>query len=421
MTDTVAIPEAKTHNRRTRRRGQRGSIIRRGDAWAAVYRMPNGKQKWEGGFLTKNAAQSRMNEVLDSIRTNRYIEQNQKLFHVFCDEWMESAKVLLKPKTWTSYQSALKNWITPTFGEQPLCDIRKADVLNFLYQLLKDKEISRKFVRNVHIFLHRLFEAAIERELIVANPAHKIKLPESSPVFGAAEAIERVVPTPDEVVKTFEKLPATYQALLVTSAVTGARRGELLGLYWEDIDWARGVIHIRRTLQRVTKKFLDTEAFRGVERIGKTGLAIVPPKSKKSLRFIELPSKLAGILRALKSRQIGSAPFVFQNEIGAPPDPDAVYDVLSNAQDVAEVRHFGLHGLRHLYCSLLQDSGASLKFAQERLGHANAATTADIYTHTISDHGKEFAEKVEAAVPFANVSLTLAKPIAVPAQPEIRN
>jgi hypothetical protein len=138
---------ARPRPHRARRRGQRGSIVHRGDSWAAVYRMPNGKQKWEGGFPTKNAAQSRMNEALDSIRTNRYIEQNQKLFRVFCDEWMESAKVLLKPKTWTSYQSALKNWINPTFGEQSLCDIRKADVLSFLYQLLKNKDISRKFLQ----------------------------------------------------------------------------------------------------------------------------------------------------------------------------------------------------------------------------------------------------------------------------------
>jgi integrase len=171
------------------------------------------------------------------------------------------------------------------------------------------------------------------------------------------------------------------------------------------------MIHIRRALQRVTKKFLDAESFRGVERIGQTGLALVPLKSKKSLRFVEMPSKLAGILKALRKSQNGTGvPFVFQNEIGGPLDPDGLYDVLNAAQDAAQVRRFGLHGLRHLYCSLIQDSGASLKFAQERLGHADPSTTARIYTHIVSDHGREFAEKLEAAFPFANVSLTLAKP-----------
>lgn len=240
----VAAVEPTKQVRRPRRRGQRGSIFRRGEFWTIVYRA-NGKQKWEGGFPKKDRAQARLDEVLGAVRNNKYVEPTDQTFKAFCDEWMESAKVVLKPKTWTSYQSALKNWLTPAFGERPLCDIRKAEVVNFLYGLLKNKEISRKFVRNVHIFLHRLFEAAIERDLIAANPPHKIKLPESSPVFGAAEATERVVPTPEEVVKTFEKLTATYQVLLVASAVTGARRGELLGLYWEDIDWTRGLIHIR--------------------------------------------------------------------------------------------------------------------------------------------------------------------------------
>jgi integrase len=393
---------AQEQHRRTRRRGQRGSIFKRGDAWTVVYRTREGKQKWEGGFRTRELAQTRLNEVLDTIRTNRYVEPKETLFKAFCDDWMESAKAILKPRTWCSYQSALNNWITPAFGEQQLSDIRKADVVNFLYGLLKDREISRKFVRNVHIFLHRLFEAAIERELLAANPAHKIKLPEASPVFGATGAVERVVPTPAEVAMTFKKLTPIYQALLATSAVTGARRGELLGLYWEDIDWNRSVIHIWRTLQRVTKKFLDAESFRGVERIGQTGLAIVPPKSKKALRFIEMPSKLAVILKTLRNRQKGSSvSFVFQTEIGGPIDPDALYHVLSIAQDAAQVRHFGLHGLRHLYCSLLQENGASLKFAQERLGHADASTTANIYTHVVSDQGREFAERVEAAFPFA--------------------
>jgi integrase len=413
----VALEVERPH-RRTRRRGQRGSIFKRGDAWTVVYRTREGKQKWEGGFLKKDLAQARLDEVLGAIRNNRYVEPKDTPFKTFCDSWMESAKATLKPRTWISYQSALKNWITPAFGDRSLSDIRKTDVLDFLYELLKDREISRKFVKNVHILLHRLFEAAIERDLLAANPAHKIKLPEASPVFGAAESIERYVPSPTAVVQTFAKLTPTYQALLATGAVTGARRGELLGLYWEDVDFARGVIHIRRTLQRVPKELLDADSFRDVERVGETGLAIVPPKSEKATRFVDMPSNLAAILKALRQQQNGSAsPFVFQTEIGKPVDPDAVCDVLYAAQDAAEVRRFSPHCLRHLYCSVLQErAGASLKFAQDRLGHADAATTAKIYTHVVDDRGREFAEKVESAFPFPCVSLTLAKPQAKAAQ-----
>lgn len=398
-------------NRRRRSRGQRGKILKRGDTYTVIYRTREGKQKWEGGFPKKDRAQARLDEVLGALRNNKYVEPKDTPFKTFCDDWMEQAKAMLKPRTWISYQSALKNWITPAFGDRTLSDIRKTDVLDFLYGLLKDRDISRKFVKNVHILLHRLFEAAIERELLAANPAHKIKLPEASPVFGAAESIERYVPSPADVVQTFAKLSPVYQALLATGAVTGARRGKLLGLYWTDVDFARRVIHIQRTLQRVPKELLDAESFRNVERVGETGLAIVPPKSEKATRFVDIPSNLAVILKALRQQQNGSAsPFVFQTEIGKPIDPDAVCDVLYTAQDATEVRRFSPHCLRHLYCSVLQEkAGASLKFAQDRLGHADAATTAKIYTHVVDDRGHEFAERVESAFPFPCVSITLAK------------
>ena len=97
--------------------------------------------------------------------------------------------------------------------------------------------------------------------------------------------------------------------------------------------------------------------------------------------------------------QNGLASFVFQDELGRPLDPDALGDVLHAAQDKAGVERFGLHGLRHLYCSLLQTSGATIKHAQERLGHASPTTTLNVYTHTVNDEGRKFAEKVKAAFP----------------------
>ena len=411
LTEAVAaIPEAPKAKRK-RKRGQGGSIIKRGDSYTIIFRA-DGKQVWRSGYATKEEARGALNDTIKTIRNNTYVEkQRDLLFSDFTKTWMENAKTFLKRQTWASYDSALRCWITPEFGEEALCDIRKAKVVKFLYRLLGNRELSRKFVKNVHILLHGIFEAAIEHELIEGNPAHKIKMPAPSPSFSAAEAEERIVPTTVEVAKTFEKLTQTYQALLTTAAITGARRGELLGLRWTDLDLEKSVIHVRRTLQRVKKEPLDTGAFRDAQRVGETGLALLPPKSKKSVRKIEIPPKLALRLTSLRYQQGESeCPFVFQSELGGPLDPDALYDVLHAAQDAAEVRRFGLHGLRHLYSSLLHETGASVKFARERLGHADAQTTLNIYTHNlVTDEAKDFARKVESAFPFASVSLTLAK------------
>ena len=119
-----------------------------------------------------------------------------------------------------------------------------------------------------------------------------------------------------------------------------------------------------------------------------------------------MPSKIAALLKSLRDREKETgSPFVFQTEIGAPLDPDGVYDVLHAAQDKAGARRFGLHGLRHLYSSLLVANKADVKFAQERLGHASATTTLNIYSHAITEHGREYAAAVEAAFPFVTAKL----------------
>lgn len=399
--------------RRRRKRGQRGSIFRRpgSQSWTIIYRAPDGRQKWEGGFATKDDATDRLTEVLGSINANRYVEMKTILFREFCDEWMKEKQPRVKPKTWASWKSALTNWITPKFGDWPISDIPRAAVRSFASELLAHKrkktnrELSAKFIKNVLSLLHLIFEKAVDNEIIPANPARKAveDLPQTS--------AEVTMPTPEEVVKTIAELPMVYQVLLATAAVTGFRRAELLGLQWDDVDFLNGSIRVRRTLQRITKKLLADGTFRDVERVGDSCLAFVPPKSKRAKRTVEITPKVATLLASLKTREQQSAPesqFVFQTDIGSPIDPDAVYDVLHDAQDRASVRRFGLHGARHLYASLLAASNADVKFAQQKLGHASAMTTLDVYARAISKRGQEFAAAVEAAFPL-NVSNLLAE------------
>jgi integrase len=131
----------------------------------------------------------------------------------------------------------------------------------------------------------------------------------------------------------------------------------LLGLTWDDVDWLGGALQVRRTLQRVKKSLLDADAFRNVERIGDSQLALVKPKSEDSRRSVEVDARLLAALRSEREHSTGR--FVFERETGGPLDPDSVYDVLHAAQDAAGVRRFGLHGLRHLYTSLLLEPTSS--------------------------------------------------------------
>ena len=252
--------------------------------------------------------------------------------------------------------------------------------------------------------LHHLFEEAIDREIIAVNPARKMKIKTDSDEDGGALSDEQVAKIREDLTKVLVKLPApVYQYILIASVLTGARRGELLGLRWEDVDCERGAIHIQKTLQRVPKKMLDYGTFKNVERLGDTGLALLTPKSKKSRRWIEMGTSFTSLLERMKKER-NDCPFVFQDEFGKAIDPDRVNKILRAAQEEAGVQ-FRLHSLRHLHSSLLVQAGANIKQAQARLGHANASTTMNIYSHVLDDESRTFSQKIETSLPFVSVSL----------------
>jgi|HubBroStandDraft_6_1064221.scaffolds.fasta_scaffold200110_2 integrase len=387
--------------RRRKKHRQGGSILKMGSTYTIIFRNPDGKQKWQRGFPTKGAARDALTAKIREISENKYREIRPILFKDFADRWLEARKGQVKPSTWGSYRSALKTHIEPRFGTWELSCITRRDICEMRDALLAEG-LSGKFVKNVFLLLQVMFNDALDAEEISANPAMRIKI--------ISQSSERYMPPARDVVLTFGKLPGVYQVLLATGAVTGLRRAELLGLKWGNVDLERCELRVAETLQRVKKSLLKEGRFQrsGVEQIGKTGLALVSPKSKKSRRTVEVPPRLVELLKALRTMQNGSNDsFVFQDDFGRPLDPDAIYDVLRDAQTAAEVKAFGLHGLRHLYSSLLGESGAPVKHAQSRLGHASSQTTLDIYTHVLTDDGQKYAKRVEDAFPFVSKLLAV--------------
>lgn len=380
--------------RRRKRNRQGGSILRMGSTYTVIFRNPDGKQKWQRGFGTKTAARDFLVAKLGEISENKYREIRPVLFKEYSEKWLEARKGQVKPSTWASYKSALSAWVWPRFGESELACVTRRDICEMRDELFA-AGLTGKFIKNVVLILQVMFNDALDAEQVSANPAQRMKIP--------IDGTERYMPPSRDVVLTFAKLPAVYQALLATGAVTGLRRAELLGLKWESVDLNAGTLRVERTLQRVKKSLLKEGRFKSVEQIGLSGLALVTPKSKKARRTVEVPPRLISLLKALHVMQSGRPDsFVFQDDIGRPLDPDAIYGVLADAQKLAEVKGFGLHGLRHLYSSLLGESGASVKHAQQRLGHASATTTMDIYTHTISDDGQKYAKRIEDSFSFVS-------------------
>ena len=171
----------------------------------------------------------------------------------------------------------------------------------------------------------------------------------------------------------------------------GLRRGELLGLWWQDIDWEKKQIHIVRNRVVVNGKSVVKE-----------------PKTANSVRTIDMPVQLMQKLRKhrlnCKANQLrlGSAyevnDYIIVHPDGKPIYPEYLSQMLTKLQKKANLPQCRFHDLRHLCATIMLLQGVNVKVAQERLGHKDIATTMNIYSHVLPSSAREAAEKIGSLV-----------------------
>jgi len=200
---------------------------------------------------------------------------------------------------------------------------------------------------------------------------------------------------------TMQLLPALKShrlyAAFLTLFMMGLRRGELLGLRWQDIDWKAGVLHVRQTLARVKN-----------HEIGHTHLAFQEPKTAYSRRTIPLPAACLTALRHHRAQQaeerlmLGQGykdhGLVFCQADGGPIDPRTLNRYCSRALEQADLPAIRLHDARHTFATWLLEQGVSPKVVQTMLGHSSIAVTLDIYSHVSLELEKQAAAKLDAAL-----------------------
>ncbi len=175
------------------------------------------------------------------------------------------------------------------------------------------------------------------------------------------------------------------------AASTGLRRGELLGLRWQDVDLHAGRVSVRQTLTTVGNK-----------------VAFGEPKTARGKRNIALDGVTIGALRTWRTQQaqerLALGPvwqdtgLVFSREDGSLIHPDTFsfwFDRHVRAADVPRIR---FHDLRHTHATLALQAGVPAKVVSERLGHATVAFTLDVYSHVIPALQEDAAERIAALV-----------------------
>jgi len=281
----------------------------------------------------------------------------------FRDRFLAMPTKYGKPSGIETRKTIMDLHLIPFFGEMQLDKIRFGQLQDFAAAQV-EKGLAQKTINNHLSVLHRALVMAKKRELIENVPEFPwYKIADGDFDFLTFDEAERLIREGDD----------EWQAMILLAAKTGLRQGELLGLWWEDVDLVAGRLLVKRALVR------------GV---------MVAPKSFKA-REVALSDEA---LAALKSHRHLRGPHVFCDLDGAPLTKGACKHPLWRACKRAGLRRIGWHVMRHTFASHLAMRGVPLKAIQELLGHATIEMTMR-YAHLSPDVKRDAVKLLDASSP----------------------
>ncbi|MBM6897305.1 site-specific integrase [Pseudoflavonifractor capillosus] len=364
-----------------------GSIRKRKDGrWEGRYTA--GHDPETGKAIYKNVLGKTQAEVKEKLK--QAIGETQalditKAGKYTVGEWMEVwfqdyAKIKVRPSSHQTYQGYIHNHIQPNIGEIPLEKLTSLDLQKFYKKLLtqgrvdrveakgQPKGLSAKTVRNIHQILSSSLKLAQEQRLILTNPAEGCALPR-------VEHQEMKTLTTVQLASFFrEARESGVFELYYLELATGLRRGELLGLKWEDVDLQRGDLRVRRQVSRINGDVVEA-----------------PLKTKNAYRTLPLAEDTVSVLKEQR-KKVGNSPWVFPSPNGGPISPDSVLHMLHRVLKRAGLPKVRFHDLRHTFATLALQNGVDVKTVSGILGHFSAGFTLDTYAHITSAAQRQAAQ-----------------------------
>ena len=340
-------------------------------------------QTSKSGYATRAAAQTALQDAVRIFKADVIV--HSMTVEEYLTSWL-AGKHALKPKTVELYTGLTRNYLAPHLGQVRLLELR-AHHLEAMYGGLKigrkGRPLSPTTIRRIHGVLRSALNSAVRRRLLSFNPADHIEL--------APETPRRPRPWTAKQAQTFlasiesDRLP--YHLLLVT----GLRRGEAIGLRWEDVDLdSRGLFVVQQITEVNGRPVVGT------------------PKTKRGVRLVPVDSETVALLcRHREGQQLERSAWgpewddeglVFTREDGSPLRPGYVTRHFEKLAQDAGLPPLRLHDLRHTNASLALQAGVDLKVVSERLGHSQLAVTADLYTHVHRGLGQDAADRIAAAL-----------------------
>lgn len=255
--------------------------------------------------------------------------------------------------------------------------------LESTFETRKDnRPLSAKTVLEHHRLISTVLEQAAKESLVPFNVASRATLPRM-------ERKEVNYFQPEEVAAirdALEREPIKWKTLVHLLLITGARRGEILGLKWSKVDFENKRIYICNNVLYAAD----------------IGVYEDSPKTATAKRYISLPQDTLKLLKDYRAWQYGerlrfgvyyvNQDFVFSQDNGNPLHPDTITDWLGKFSKRHGLPHINPHAFRHTMASILYYNGVDSVSISKRLGHAQVSTTANIYAHVMEEADQRNAD-----------------------------
>ena len=360
--------------------------------------------RWEGRIVvghdekglpkTKNVLAKTKSECSAKLKALKASLQEQKpekpkgdmTFGTWLDHWYQrECKPQIRPKTQADYENRIYQHIIPELGSIPLAKLTAADLQQFYNRLKEGGRLLRveqygpglsvRMVKSCHVTCRVALDQAVAQGLILKNPALSCKAPVTRPK-------EMQVLTGDEIQRLLiqAKEDGCFELLLL-ELTTGLRRGEILALQWDDLDFRTGTLRVERQVQRIQGK-----------------LAVSQPKTRASCRSILLPAPVLEILAQYRQSVSSHWMFPSPKKEDSPLDPAAVRKKLSAVLKRAGCPAARFHDLRHTFATSALEHGMDVKTLSTVIGHVSSATTLNVYAHVTDEMRQKAADKIDRAI-----------------------
>lgn len=332
-------------------------------------------------FDNKREAQEYITESIAEYNKGRFLHPSSITVETLCEDWMKGHFLTVKENTKRGYRNNINNYIIPYLGKIKVQELTTRTIQEMVSSMI-EKNLAPRTIKYVMSNLHQILEFAISNDYILKNPERYVVLPRQGKYKATIYTVEEL----QLMLKC--AMGTALEAPLLIESFTGLRKGELLALKWEDINFEKKTISIERNLICVNSQNIFTTT-----------------KTESGVRTIAIPDNLVDYLQRHKTKQLRQrirlgAEYIDNGLVICKPDggiinPHTFSIAFRDFLIRNNLKRIRFHDLRHTHATLLLiEYNTNVKVVSDRLGHSKVQTTMDFYVQSTVTAQKEAVDKL---------------------------